>query len=172
MYKLEGKILRVYRNKRSTNRTAPYFNTAPSIELDDVEQWTTYYNGTSKFIQPSILRWAPICNVTCFFVFFFLDTSWIINGLNEKNKYAFRVSALNSYGWSNVSEESNEFDLTRMADKQSPMKLILIATLVPVSICLFFMTIFIYCEYKCLNIQLLLVLKCLFKSLAIKILYL
>ncbi|XP_057670694.1 proto-oncogene tyrosine-protein kinase ROS isoform X2 [Diorhabda carinulata] len=121
MYKLEGKILRFYRTKRNTNRTTPFFNTSPSIELEDPEQWITYYNGT--------------------------NTSWIIDGLNEKYKYAFRVSSLNSYGWSNVSEESNEFDLTeaaRMAEKQSPMKLILIATLVPLSICVFFILVFVY----------------------------
>ncbi|XP_050510998.1 proto-oncogene tyrosine-protein kinase ROS isoform X1 [Diabrotica virgifera virgifera] len=121
IYKLEGKVLRYYRTKRSANRTVPFFNTSPSIEIEDPDQWTTYYNGT--------------------------NTSWIISGLNEKNKYAFRVSSLNVYGWSNVSEESNEFDLTeaaRMAEKQSPMNLILIATLVPGSICLLFVLIFVY----------------------------
>ncbi|CAG9822767.1 unnamed protein product [Phaedon cochleariae] len=120
MYKLEGKILRFYRNKRSTNRTVPFYNTAPSIELEDPDKWETFYNGT--------------------------NTSWIINGLDEKQKYAFRVSALNSYGWSNTSEESNEFDpmAARVAEKQSPMKLILIATLVPISICAIFVLIFVY----------------------------
>ncbi|KAJ8921659.1 hypothetical protein NQ315_010568, partial [Exocentrus adspersus] len=110
LYKLEGKILISYRNKRSTNRTRPWFNTSPSIELQDPE-WEMLYNGT--------------------------DSSWIIDGLDEQHKYAFRVSALNSYGWSDTSEESNEFDLNeaaRMAEKQNPMKLILIATMVPISL--------------------------------------
>ncbi|KAJ8934365.1 hypothetical protein NQ314_013406 [Rhamnusium bicolor] len=123
LYKLEGKILITYRNKRSTNRTLPWFNTSPSIEIED-PGWETFYNGT--------------------------DTSWIISGLNEKHKYAFRVSALNSYGWSDSSEESNEFDLNeaaRIAEKQNPMNLILIATGVPISIC--FLVIAASCYVIC-----------------------
>ncbi|KAG5883190.1 hypothetical protein JTB14_018205 [Gonioctena quinquepunctata] len=120
MYKLEGKILRYYRTKRTTNRTVPFYNTSPSIELDDLDEWRVFYNGT--------------------------NTSWIINGLDEKYKYAFRVSAQNSYGWSNTSEESSGFDLmtARMAEKQNPMKLILIATLIPISICALFILVFVY----------------------------
>nr|ALV82505.1 sev [Leptinotarsa decemlineata] len=119
MYKLEGKILRFYRTKRSTNRTVPFYNTSPSVELEDPDEWRVFYNGT---------------------------TSWIISGLDEKHKYAFRVSAYNSYGWSNTSEESNEFDpmAARMAEKQNPMKLILIATLVPISICVIFILVFVF----------------------------
>ncbi|XP_074032211.1 receptor protein-tyrosine kinase sevenless isoform X2 [Leptinotarsa decemlineata] len=120
MYKLEGKILRFYRTKRSTNRTVPFYNTSPSVELEDPDEWRVFYNGT--------------------------NTSWIISGLDEKHKYAFRVSAYNSYGWSNTSEESNEFDpmAARMAEKQNPMKLILIATLVPISICVIFILVFVF----------------------------
>ncbi|CAG9858272.1 unnamed protein product [Phyllotreta striolata] len=124
IYKLEGKTLRFYRNKRSTSNRTAYFNTAPSIELEETEQWVTYYNGT--------------------------NTSWIINGLNEKQKYAFRVSALNSYGWSNFSEESNEFDLTeaaRMAEKQNPTNLIVMAITIPIAICValvLFLIIIVY----------------------------
>lgn len=70
-----------------------------------------------------------------------------MEGLDGKQKYAFRVSALNSYGWSDTSEESNEFDLNeaaRMAEKQNPMKIILIATTVPISICVILVIAFCY----------------------------
>lgn len=109
LYKLEGLELPNYRTKRSTNRTA-FFYTAPSIEEEERE-WRQFYNGT--------------------------ETSWIINGLSEKYKYEFRVAALNLYGWSDPSEPSTAFDLNeaaRMAEKQSPMTLIAIATFIPVSV--------------------------------------
>ncbi|XP_044258516.1 proto-oncogene tyrosine-protein kinase ROS isoform X1 [Tribolium madens] len=109
LYKLEGLELPNYRTKRSTNRTA-FFYTAPSIEEEERE-WQQFYNGT--------------------------ETSWIINGLSEKYKYEFRVSALNAYGWSDPSDSSTAFDLNeaaRMAEKQSPMTLIAIATFIPVSV--------------------------------------
>ncbi|KAJ8952660.1 hypothetical protein NQ318_020975, partial [Aromia moschata] len=130
LYKLEAKVLLVYRNKRSTNRTVPWFNSSPSVEMEEPE-WETVYNGT--------------------------DTSWIISGLNDKQKYAFRVSAFNTHGWSDNSEESNEFDLdeaARLAEKPNPMKLIIIATTVPISICLFVILAFSYCEYLRHNLML------------------
>lgn len=78
---------------------------------------------------------------------FFLETSWIIDGLDQELKYVFRISARNAYGWSNTSEESNEFDLkeaARIAEKQNPMKLIIIATVVPISLCVFVVIILSY----------------------------
>lgn len=80
---------------------------------------------------------------------FFVDTSWIIEGLNQKMKYVFRTSARNAYGWSNTSEESNEFDLNeaaRIAEKQNPMKLIVIATVIPISLCLCVVLVLVYGE--------------------------
>ncbi|RZC34249.1 proto-oncogene tyrosine-protein kinase ROS, partial [Asbolus verrucosus] len=109
LYMLEGLELPNYRTKRSTNRTA-FFYTAPSIEEEERE-WQPFYNGT--------------------------ETSWIIDGLSDKYKYEFRVSALNAYGWSDPSEPSTAFDLNesaRIAEKQNPMTLIAIATFTPVSI--------------------------------------
>ena len=99
----------IYRTKRSTNRTA-YFHTAPSIEEEEHE-WQPFYNGT--------------------------ETSWIIDGLSDKHKYEFRALALNAYGWSYPSEVSTAFDLNeaaRMAEKQSPMTLIVVAICLPVSV--------------------------------------
>lgn len=66
-----------------------------------------------------------------------LDTSWIIEGLSDKFKYSFRVSALNAYGWSIPSKESTEFDLNeaaRWTEKQNPGNLILIAIGIPLMI--------------------------------------
>lgn len=66
-------------------------------------------------------------------------------------KYVFRISARNAYGWSNTSEESNEFDLNeaaRIAEKQNPMKLILIATGVPISLCVFVVIVLSYGTLK------------------------
>lgn len=67
----------------------------------------------------------------------FSDTSWIIDGLNDKYKYVFRVLAMNAYGWSDPSMESNEFDIyeaARMAEKQNPIFLISIAISTPITI--------------------------------------
>lgn len=47
-YKLEGKVLRFYRDKRSTERKVPFYNTAPSVEIQEDPEWETFYNGTSK----------------------------------------------------------------------------------------------------------------------------
>lgn len=115
LYKLEGLQLPNYRTKRSTNRTA-FFYTAPSIEEEERE-WQPFYNGT--------------------------ETSWIIDGLSDKFRYEFRASALNAYGWSDPSDSSSAFNLNeaaRMAEKQSPMTLIAIATFVPVSVFLFILS--------------------------------
>lgn len=49
-YKLEGKLVRFYRVKRSTNRTVPYYFTSPSVELEDEPDWEVFYNGTGKII--------------------------------------------------------------------------------------------------------------------------
>lgn len=49
MYKLEGKRLLTYRMKRSTTRSAWFYN-APSIEEHEYE-WFVVYNGTSKLDQ-------------------------------------------------------------------------------------------------------------------------
>ncbi|KAK9875123.1 hypothetical protein WA026_005916 [Henosepilachna vigintioctopunctata] len=103
LYRLEGLLLKHYRTRRNANRTA-FFYSAPSI-IEEEPEWKTFYNGTK--------------------------TSWIINGLSEKYKYVFRVFALNSFGWSDPSQESIEFDLNetaRLADKQSAMTVVVIAT--------------------------------------------
>ncbi|XP_045468365.1 proto-oncogene tyrosine-protein kinase ROS isoform X2 [Harmonia axyridis] len=108
LYRLEGLLLKHYRTRRSTNRTA-FFYTAPSIEEEE-PQWKTFYNST--------------------------NTSWIIDGLSEDYKYVFRVFALNSFGWSDPSKESIEFDLNetaRLADKQSAMTVVIIATGITIS---------------------------------------
>lgn len=48
-YKLEGKVVRYYRLKRSTiNRTAPFYLTSPSIEIQDEPEWEVFYNGTGE----------------------------------------------------------------------------------------------------------------------------
>lgn len=75
------------------------------------------------------------------------DTSWIINGLSDKYKYVFRVSALNSYGWSDPSTESTEFDLNeaaRKAEKEYPIILITLGISIPTSVC-FIVVICILC---------------------------
>ncbi|XP_060523893.1 proto-oncogene tyrosine-protein kinase ROS isoform X2 [Cylas formicarius] len=125
LYMLEGLKIRIFRDKRSTNanRTA-WFYGAPSIEEESFE-WESLYNGT--------------------------DTAWIIDGLSDKYKYAFRVSSLNSFGWSDPSVESNEFDISEadsMLQKQSSMNLIFIATFVPISICLFVVICFAYMTHS------------------------
>lgn len=81
----------------------------------------------------------------------FLDTSWIISGLDDKYKYAFRVFAYNSYGWSNPSEESGEFDISaaaQLAAKQDPTYLIITAICVPVVFCVFLIMCFVCCKYQ------------------------
>lgn len=78
------------------------------------------------------------------------DTSWIISGLDDKYKYAFRVSAYNSYGWSNPSEESVEFDVSeaaQLAAKQDPTNLVIIAICVPVVVCFFLIICCVCCKY-------------------------
>jgi proto-oncogene tyrosine-protein kinase ROS len=123
LYKLEGLELPNYRTKRSTNRTA-FFYTAPSVEEEERE-WQPFYNGT--------------------------ETSWIIDGLSEKYKYEFRVSALNAYGWSDPSEPSTAFDLNeaaRMAEKQSPMTLIAIVTFIPLSVFLLILLCIVCRKYR------------------------
>lgn len=74
------------------------------------------------------------------------ENAWIIGGLDKQFKYAFRVSALNSYGWSDPSAESTEFDVgeaERMAQK-NPMDLIFIATFLPISVCILIVICFGY----------------------------
>lgn len=81
----------------------------------------------------------------------FPETSWIIDGLDKQLKYVFRISARNAYGWSNTSEESNEFDLNdaaRIAEKQNPIKLILIATGVPISLCICVVVVLSYGRFN------------------------
>lgn len=110
LYMLEGLELLNYRTKRSTNRSVAYFHTAPSIDIKE-ETWIPFYNGT--------------------------ETSWIIDGLTEKYRYEFRVSALNAHGWSEPSERSTAFDLNeaaRMAENQGPITQIIIATFIPFSV--------------------------------------
>ncbi|KAL3277022.1 hypothetical protein HHI36_012384 [Cryptolaemus montrouzieri] len=109
LYRLEGLLLKHYRTRRSTNNRTAFFYTAPSI-VEEEPQWRTFYNGT--------------------------NTTWIINGLSEEYKYVFRVFALNSFGWSDPSKESIEFDLNetaRLADKQSAMTVVVIATGITIS---------------------------------------
>lgn len=50
-YKLEGKMVRFYRVKRSTNRSVPFYLTSPSVELEDEPDWGVFYNGTGKHKQ-------------------------------------------------------------------------------------------------------------------------
>ncbi|CAH0553544.1 unnamed protein product [Brassicogethes aeneus] len=128
IYMLEGMKIKTYRDKRSTTNTnrSAWFYTAPSIEEEE-RQWESLYNGT--------------------------NTSWIIKGLSDKFKYSFRVSALNSYGWSNPSKESMEFDFTeaaRWAEKQNPESLILIAIGIPfiIVMCYVFCILYTYVR-KC-----------------------
>lgn len=74
-----------------------------------------------------------------------VDTSWIINGSMENFKYSFRVYALNDYGWSNASEESEQFELTAAPQvAENNFENIIIATTVPV-VFLLFTLIFVYC---------------------------
>ncbi|KAH1022662.1 hypothetical protein HUJ04_012034 [Dendroctonus ponderosae] len=129
LYSLESLALHWYRNKRSMstprNRSA-WFANAPSVEEepDEEAQWEEVYNGT--------------------------DNSWIIGGLDKQYKYAFRVSALNSYGWSDPSAESTEFDVgeaERMSQK-NPMDLIFIATFLPISVCILIVICFGYVAYS------------------------
>lgn len=79
----------------------------------------------------------------------FVDTSWIINGLSEDYKYVFRVFALNSFGWSEPSKESIEFDLNetaRLADKQSAMTVVIIATGISISFIFVVIIVLISCK--------------------------
>ncbi|XP_030754698.1 proto-oncogene tyrosine-protein kinase ROS-like isoform X3 [Sitophilus oryzae] len=124
LYKLECLKLITFRNKRSTttNRTA-WFHSAPSIEEEEFT-WEQVYNGT--------------------------DNSWVISDLSDKYRYAFRVYALNSYGWSDPSPESTDFDITeaeRLSQK-NPINLIFIATFVPIIICLTIVICFSYLTYS------------------------
>lgn len=84
-------------------------------------EWISYYNGT--------------------------DTYWIVSGLSDKLRYAFRVSALNKYGWSDPSEESSEFDITAaamIADSANQISII-VATLIPAIFVLIVVVIFTLC---------------------------
>ncbi|XP_031333150.1 proto-oncogene tyrosine-protein kinase ROS isoform X2 [Photinus pyralis] len=119
MYLLEGLRIPNYRNKRSANRPA-WFHNAPSVDEHE-DNWIPLYNGT--------------------------DTFWIITGLKDDYRYAFRASALNTYGWSNTSEESSEFDLNvaaQLAEKQDPVSLFIIAG-IPVAICV----VLVICVFCC-----------------------
>lgn len=74
-----------------------------------------------------------------------------MSGLSDKYKYSFRVSALNSYGWSDPSEESMEFDIhaaSQIAEKQDPTSLILVAICVPVVFFVLFIICFLCCKYQ------------------------
>uniref|UniRef100_T1HB35 Tyrosine-protein kinase receptor n=1 Tax=Rhodnius prolixus TaxID=13249 RepID=T1HB35_RHOPR len=53
------------------------------------DSWTLYYNGT--------------------------DNYWIISDLNYHERYKFRVRSKNDYGWSDYSEASGSFNLTKAA---------------------------------------------------------
>ncbi|KAK4881780.1 hypothetical protein RN001_005099 [Aquatica leii] len=120
MYLLEGLKIPNYRSKRSATSRPPWFHNAPSIDEHE-DNWIPLYNGT--------------------------DTFWIITGLQDDYRYAFRVSALNAYGWSNASEESTEFDLNvaaQLADKQDPLSLFIIAG-IPVFICI----VIVFCVFCC-----------------------
>ncbi|XP_014249043.1 proto-oncogene tyrosine-protein kinase ROS [Cimex lectularius] len=59
-------------------------------EDEDVEDpWKLYFNGTDNF--------------------------WIVSNLESHERYKFRVRSQNDYGWSDFSESSGSFDLTRAA---------------------------------------------------------
>lgn len=67
----------------------------------------------------------------------------------ENFKYSFRVYALNDYGWSNASEESEQFELTASPQvAENSLDKIIIATSVPVLIIIFAL-IFVYCCKCC-----------------------
>ncbi|XP_066156235.1 proto-oncogene tyrosine-protein kinase ROS isoform X1 [Euwallacea fornicatus] len=123
LYSLDCLAIRFYRNRRSAENRTAWSYSAPSIEEETFE-WEQVYNGT--------------------------DNSWIITDLNSEHKYSFRVSALNSYGWSEPSQESTEFDISeaeRLSQK-NPMNLIFIATLLPISICIIIVICFGYVSYS------------------------
>lgn len=110
LYKLEGMKFKSYREKRSTNRSAWYYN-APSIDEQNWK-WDDFYNGTETF--------------------------WNINGLDPDFRYSFRALAYNEYGWSEPSEDT-EFDPTTaalLAEKSDPLTMITVAIGVPVLILL------------------------------------
>lgn len=121
LYSLECLALRWYRhNKRSAAQLATNWSYALPSADETPFDWEQVYNGTDNF--------------------------WIIEGLNPAHKYAFRVSALNSYGWSDLSAESSEFDPEEAEHlhQKNPMNLIFIATLLPISICFIIVVCFGY----------------------------
>ncbi|XP_025828950.1 proto-oncogene tyrosine-protein kinase ROS isoform X3 [Agrilus planipennis] len=109
LYKLEVMELLYYNERRK--RSTDYDNKAAIEEFNYT--WTEIYNGT--------------------------EPAWEIAGLKEKNhKYVFRASALNMYGWSAPSNESDMYDPVEFAklNKQDPMTLIIIAITVPLAFCI------------------------------------
>lgn len=67
----------------------------------------------------------------------------------ENFKYSFRAYALNDYGWSNASEESEQFELTATPQvAENNFQKITIATIVPV-VFLIFLFLFVYCCKCC-----------------------
>ncbi|XP_050308693.1 proto-oncogene tyrosine-protein kinase ROS isoform X2 [Anthonomus grandis grandis] len=129
LYSLESMATKTYRDKRSTGEThnsnnrSAWFYTAPSVEIETFK-WDQVYNGT--------------------------ENSWIITNLSDQYKYSFRALALNSYGWSDPSAESAQFDYLeaeRMSQK-NPMNLIFIATFLPISICIIIVICFSYVTYS------------------------
>ncbi|VEN57030.1 unnamed protein product, partial [Callosobruchus maculatus] len=101
-----------------------HINSSNERNDEESSEWVTYYNGT--------------------------NTSWIISGLNDKNKYIFRVYARNAYGWSNASEKSSEFDLTaaRIAESRTSINIIIVAIVVPICMCILVIVAFsiVFCS--------------------------
>lgn len=124
LYSLECLVLRWYRhNKRSAAQLASNWSYALPSADETPYDWEQVYNGTDNF--------------------------WIIEGLNPAHKYAFRVSALNSHGWSDLSDESTEFSPGEAAHlhQKSPINLIFIATLLPISVCFIIVMCFGYGKF-------------------------
>lgn len=86
--------------------------TAPSLEAKEIEPledtWTVYYKGT--------------------------ETHWIIKDLVPIDKYSFRVSAKNSFGWSEYSELSDISNAPLPSSERYAY--MMIATIIPISITL------------------------------------
>lgn len=121
MYNLETLKTPNYRAKRNANRTA-WFATGPFVDDDEEFIWESIYNGTDSF--------------------------WMFSDFQNDYRYSFRVSAVNSYGWSNFSEESVQFDMAVAAQmaKKNDFSQVVIAISVTFGILIFLL---IACKLLC-----------------------
>lgn len=142
LYNLEANGYRSYRTKRNTNNRTAFFYGAPSIEEEEDDEWISFYNGSGK--NPAFCQKST--NYFCC-----LETYWIISALNPDYRYVFRVSALNSYGWSNFSDMSMEFNLiaaATIAERHEQFGLIIGVAVPFLMIILVFVTFcLVYCKY-------------------------